>query len=464
MSEVAPAPVPMPAKRRMAQLVMLAFAVLITMGAYANVGLAMDGGIPSGMLTYGLSLGGLMLAAYLVLAKFAPWADPLILPLVTLVNGLGLVMIFRLSETDSDLPSATLASPNTQLMWTLIGIVLFSLTLIFLRDHRALQRLTYTAGAAGLFLLVSPLIPFLGQELNGARIWIGVPGVFSLQPAEFAKLALVVFFAGYLVAKRDVLALAGRRLLFIDLPRARDLGPVLITWGVSLGILVLQKDLGSSLLLFGTFIAMLYIATQRISWVIIGILLFLGGAVLAGMVFSHVQQRFAVYLDPGNPELYTAVGGSEQLMQGLFAMGSGGVLGTGLGQGHPELIPLAFSDFIFAATGEELGLTGLMAILMIYALIVQRGLRASLAARDPFTKLLSAGLSFLLAWQIFIIVGGVTNLIPLTGLVTPFMSQGGSALLANWILIALLVRMTDAARRPPPQAIQNEGMTQVFQR
>ncbi|MDA0636199.1 FtsW/RodA/SpoVE family cell cycle protein [Nonomuraea sp. MCN248] len=464
MSEVAPAPVPMPAKRRMAQLVMLAFAVLITMGAYANVGLAMDGAIPSGMLTYGLSLGGLMLAAYLVLAKFAPWADPLILPLVTLVNGLGLVMIFRLSETDSDLPSATLASPNTQLLWTLIGIVLFSLTLIFLRDHRALQRLTYTAGAAGLFLLVSPLIPFLGQEINGARIWIGVPGVFSLQPAEFAKLALVVFFAGYLVAKRDVLALAGRRLLFIDLPRARDLGPVLITWGVSLGILVLQKDLGSSLLLFGTFIAMLYIATQRISWVIIGILLFLCGAVLAGMVFSHVQLRGAVYLDPGNPELYNAIGGSEQLMQGLFAMASGGVLGTGLGQGHPELIPLAFSDFIFAATGEELGLTGLMAILMIYALIVQRGLRASLAARDPFTKLLSAGLSFLLAWQIFIIVGGVTNLIPLTGLVTPFMSQGGSALLANWILIALLVRMTDAARRPPPQAIQNEGMTQVFQR
>lgn len=463
MSEVAVAPVPMPAKRRMAQLAMLAFAVAITLGAYANVGLAMDGEIPSGMLTYGLSLGGLMLAAYLVLAKFAPWADPLILPLVTLVNGLGLVMIFRLSETKSKLPSATLASPSTQLLWSFIGVVLFSLTLIFLRDHRALQRLTYTAGAAGLFLLVSPLIPFLGQEINGARIWIGLGG-FQLQPAEFAKLALVVFFAGYLVAKRDVLALAGRRLLFIDLPRARDLGPVLITWGISLGILVLQKDLGSSLLLFGTFIAMLYIATQRISWVIIGILLFLGGAILAGMVFTHVQQRFEVYLDPANPELYLAIGGSEQLMQGLFAMGSGGILGTGLGQGHPELIPLAFSDFIFPATGEELGLTGVMAILMIYALIVQRGLRTSLAARDPFTKLFSAGLSFLLAWQVFIIVGGVTNLIPLTGLVTPFMSQGGSALLANWILIALLVRMSDAARRPPPQAIQNEGMTQVFQR
>src|SRR5690606_8900818 len=430
MSEVAVAPVPMPAKRRMAQLAMLAFAVAITLGAYANVGLAMDGEIPSGMLTYGLSLGGLMLAAYLVLAKFAPWADPLILPLVTLVNGLGLVMIFRLSETDSDLPSATLASPNTQLMWTLIGIVLFSLTLIFLRDHLALQRLTYTAGAAGLLLLVSPLLPFVGQEINGARIWVGIKGVGQIQPAEFAALALVIFFGGYLVATRDVRALAGRRLLFIDLPRARDLGPVLITWGISLGILVLQKDLGSSLLLFGTFSAMLYIATQRISWVLIGILLFLGGAILAGMVFTHVQQRFEVFLNPSDPELYNAVGGSAQLMQGLFAMGSGGILGTGLGQGHPELIPLAFSDFIFAATGEELGLTGLMALLMVYGLIVQRGLRTALAAREPFTKLLSAGLSFLLAWQIFIIVGGVTNLIPLTGLVTPFMSQGGSALLS----------------------------------
>lgn len=464
MSEVAEAPVTMPAKRRVAQLAMLAFAVVIIMGAYANVGLAMDGTIPSGMLTYGLGLGGLMLAAYLVLAKFAPWADPLILPLVTLINGLGLVMIFRLSETDSTLPSATLASPSTQLMWTFVGIVMFSLTLIFLRDHRALQRLTYTAGAVGLILLISPLTPFLGQEINGSRIWVGIPGVGQIQPAEFAKLALVVFFAGYLVAKRDVLALAGRRLLLIDLPRARDLGPVLITWGVSLGVLVMQKDLGSSLLLFGTFVAMLYIATQRISWVIIGVLLFVGGAIAAGMLFNHVQQRFNVYLNPGDPVLFDAVGGSAQLMQGLFAMGSGGILGTGLGQGHPELIPLAFSDFIFPATGEELGLTGLMALLMLYALLVERGLRTSVAARDPFSKLLAGGLSFLLAWQLFIIVGGVTNLIPLTGLVTPFMSQGGSALLSNWILIALLVRMSDAARKPPPQAIQNEGMTQVFQR
>ncbi|GLW09798.1 cell division protein FtsW [Microtetraspora sp. NBRC 13810] len=459
MSAVESSPVQMPAKRRMAQLGMLAFAVVIVMAAYANVGLALTNQVPAGMLGYGLGLGGLILAAYLVLAKFAPWADPLILPLVTLVNGIGLVMIYRIQEGKGGAG----ASVNTQLLWTAVGIVMFSVTLIVLRDHRALQRLTYTAGFVGLALLVAPLVPGIGEEINGAQIWIDL-GFATLQPAEFVKLALVVFFAGYLVAKRDVLALAGRRLLFIDLPRARDLGPVLITWAVSLGVLVLQKDLGSSLLLFGTFIAMLYIATQRTSWVLIGVLLFVGGAILAGQVFGHVQDRLEVYLNPQDPALFDKVGGSAQLMQGLWALASGGILGTGLGQGRPGEIPLSFSDFIFPATGEELGLTGLMALLMVYALIVQRGLRTALAARDPFSKLLAGGLSFIVAWQVFIIVGGVTNLIPLTGLVTPFMSQGGSALLANWILIALLVRMSDAARRPAPQAIQDEGLTQVFQR
>ncbi|GIH72996.1 cell division protein FtsW [Sphaerimonospora thailandensis] len=450
-------PVPMTAKRRGAQLGMLAFAVLIVMGAYASVGLGINGEIPSGMLTYGLGLGGLMLAAYLVLARFAPWADPLLLPLVTLVNGLGLVMIYRIEQTGQDGANAT-----NQLMWTALGVVMFAATVIVLKDHRILQRFTYTAGFAGLVLLVLPVLPLLGTEINGSRIWIHIGG-FSIQPGEFAKLALVIFFAGYLVAKRDVLALAGRRLLFIDLPRARDLGPVLITWGVSIAVLVLEKDLGTSLLLFGAFIAMLYIATQRTSWVLIGILLFVGGAILAGQIFSHVQVRFNGWLNAESNDLYFD-GVSYQLMEGLFAIGSGGILGTGLGEGHPRRIPFSFSDFIFSATGEELGLTGLMALLMIYALIVERGLRTALASRDPFSKLLAGGLSFILAWQVFIIVGGVTRLIPLTGLVTPFMSAGGSALLANWMLIALLVRMSDAARRPPPQAIQDEGLTQVMQR
>ncbi|MEW9530880.1 FtsW/RodA/SpoVE family cell cycle protein [Microbispora sp. NPDC049125] len=449
----------MTAKRRGAQLGMLAFAVLIVMGAYASVGLGINNKVPSGMLGYGLGLGGLMLAAYLVLAKFAPWADPLLLPLVTLVNGLGLVMIYRIEQTGMDGASAT-----NQLMWTALGVVMFSATLIVLRDHRALQRLTYTAGFVGLGLLVLPLMPFIGSEHYGSRIWINIGG-FSIQPGEFAKLALVVFFAGYLVAKRDVLALAGRRLLFIDLPRARDLGPVLITWAVSIAVLVGEKDLGTSLLLFGTFIAMLYLATQRTSWVLIGLLLFVGGAILAGQIFSHVEARFDGWLHADSQELYDRqLGGTYQLMQGLFSIGSGGILGTGLGRGHPDLTPFSFSDFIFDAVGEELGLTGLMALLLLYALMVERGLRTAIAARDPFSKLLAGGLSFILAWQVFIIVGGVTRLIPLTGLVTPFMSAGGSALLANWMILALLIRMSDAARRPPPQAIQDEGMTQVMQR
>lgn len=334
MTAVEATPVPMTAKRRGAQLGMLAFAVLIVMGAYAGVGLGINGKVPSGMLGYGLGLGGLMLAAYLVLAKFAPWADPLLLPLVTLVNGIGLVMIYRIEQTGIDGASAT-----NQLMWTALGVVMFSATLIVLRDHRALQRFTYTAGFAGIVLLILPVLPVIGTEHYGARIWMNL-GPFSLQPGEFAKLALVVFFAGYLVAKRDVLALAGRRLLFIDLPRARDLGPVLITWGVSIAVLVAEKDLGTSLLLFGTFIAMLYIATQRTSWVLIGLLLFVGGAVLAGQVFSHVEARFEGWLDAESNDLYyRSPGGSYQLMQGLFAIGSGGVLGTGLGQGYPRRSP-----------------------------------------------------------------------------------------------------------------------------
>jgi cell division protein FtsW (lipid II flippase) len=472
MTEVADSPVPMPAKRRVAQLVMLALAVGIVMGAYANVGLAVDGQVPAGMLTYGLGLGGLMLVAYAVLARFAPWADPLILPIVTVINGLGLVMIYRLEAADMRGASST-----TQIMWTAVGVVMFTVTLIVVRDHRMLQRLTYTAGAVGLVLLAIPaVLPGSLSEVQGAKIWIRIGG-FSIQPGEFAKLALVVFFAGYLVAKRDVLALAGRRLLLIDLPRARDLGPVLVTWGLSLLVLVFEKDLGTSLLLFGTFIAMIYIATQRTSWVLIGVLLFVGGAYVAGLAFDHVGARFDAWLDPADPVNYgnadvcqpggagdPMCGKSYQIMQGLFGLGAGGIVGTGLGQGNPDDIPLSFSDFIFTAVGEELGLTGLMALLMLYALLVERGLRTSLAAREPFSKLLAGGLSFILAWQVFIIVGGVTNLIPLTGLVTPFMSQGGSALLANWILIALLVRMSDSARKPPPQAIQNEGLTQVFQR
>jgi cell division protein FtsW (lipid II flippase) len=324
-----------------------------------------------------------------------------------------------------------------------------------------LQRYTYTFGAIGLALLALPaLLPSSISAVpgTGAKIQIALGG-FSFQPEEFAKLALAVFFASYLVTKRDVLALAGRRVLGIDLPRARDLGPVLIAWAASLLVLVFESDIGTSALFFGMFVVMIYVATQRTSWLLIGLALFVGGSYVASKLFSHVGERFDIWLHPfagSNPS-----GNAYQLVQGLYGMGFGGIIGRGLGSGQPYWTPLVQSDFIVTAFGEEIGLTGLMALLIIYGLIVQRGLRAAVSARDPFAKLLAGGLSFVLALQVFVIVGGVTRLIPLTGITTPFLSQGGSSLVASWMMIAVLMRVSDSARRPPPQAIQDEGMTQV---
>jgi cell division protein FtsW (lipid II flippase) len=344
-------------------------------------------------------------------------------------------------------------------MWTALGIGCFIGVLAIIREPRVLQRYTYTFGAVGLVLLAIPaLLPASLSEVNGAKVWITLGG-FSIQPGEFAKLALAVFFGGYLVVKRDVLALAGRRVAGVDLPRARDLGPVLIAWGTSLLILVFETDIGTSALFFGLFVAMIYIATQRTSWLLIGLLLFVFGSFAASRLFGHVGERFDIWLHPfagNNP-----FNNSYQLVQGLYGMGSGGILGTGLGHGQPYWTPLVQSDFVITAFGEELGLTGLMAILLVYGLIVQRGLRAAVTVRDPFAKLLAGGLAFVLALQVFVIVGGVTRLIPLTGITTPFLSQGGSSLVASWMLIALLMRVSDMARRPPPQPIQDEGMTQV---
>jgi cell division protein FtsW (lipid II flippase) len=346
-------------------------------------------------------------------------------------------------------------------MYSALGVAAFVLVLAFIREPRVLQRYTYTLGAAGLVLLAIPaLLPSRYSQVpgTGAKIQIAIGG-FSFQPEEFGKLALAVFFAGYLVAKRDVLALAGRRFLGIDLPRARDLGPVLIAWAASLLVLIFESDIGTSALFFGLFVAMIYIATQRTSWLLIGVGLFAFGTLVASKVIGHVGQRFDIWLHPfagTNP-----TGNAYQLVQGLEGMGSGGLLGTGLGHGQPFFTPLVQSDFIITAFGEELGLTGLMALLLIFGLMVQRGLRAAVQVRDPFAKLLIGGLSFVLALQVFVIVGGVSGLIPVTGITTPFLSQGGSSLISSWALIGLLMRVSDTARRPAPQPIQDEGMTQV---
>jgi cell division protein FtsW (lipid II flippase) len=433
--------------------------------AYATAGLGLSGHVPSGLVVYVAGFAVLMALAHLAVRRLAPWADPLMLPLAALLNGLGIVMIYRLQESGRNgnpgLPISTLTTHAAlyQLVWTAVGMVAFIVVLAVIREPRILQRYTYTLGTIGLILLAIPaLLPVSHSSVNGAKVWIIVGG-FSIQPGEFARILLAVFFAGYLVAKRDVLSLAGRRFLGIDLPRGRDLGPILVLWGIAMLILIFESDIGTSALFFGLFIAMLYIATQRKSWLLIGFALFLSGALLAGAIIPHVHERFAIWQHPFAPHDIQASG--FQLAQGLEGIAFGGIFGTGLGQGEPFRTPLAQSDFIFTAFGEELGLTGLMALLLIFGLLVQRGLRAALAVRDPFAKLLAAGLAFVLALQVFIIVGGVTQLIPLTGITTPFLSQGGSSLVASWIVIAVLMRVSDSARRPAPQPIQDEGLTQV---
>jgi cell division protein FtsW (lipid II flippase) len=457
----------MPRGRRYTELLMLVFAVAVVAFAYANVGFGLKGQLPSGMVEYCGGFAVLVVLAHLAVRWLAPWADPLLLPLAALLNGLGIVMIYRLQEVGRNGNPGTLSVPMStsatavQLMYTAIGVACFIAVLALIREPRVLQRYTYTLGAIGLVLLAIPaLLPSSISEVpgTGAKIQVGLGG-FTIQPEEFAKLALAVFFAGYLVVKRDVLALAGRRFLGIDLPRARDLGPVVIAWVASLLVLFFESDIGTSALFFGLFVAMIYIATQRTSWLLIGIGLFVVGSVAASKLSSHVGERFDIWLHPfaGDNPSHNAF----QLVQGLYGMGFGGVLGRGLGGGQPYWTPLVQSDFIVTAFGEELGLTGLMALLIIYGLIVQRGLRAAISARDPFAKLLAGGLAFTLALQVFVIVGGVTRLIPLTGITTPFLSQGGSSLVASWMMIALLMRVSDSARRPPPQAIQDEGMTQV---
>ena len=426
-------------RRRGAELFLLILALMVGVGGYASVGLGVDGQVPADLAGYGGWLAALVVACHVVVRIAAPYADPVLLPVVAALNGLGLAVIHRL-----DLAEGT-GFATQQLIWMTIGVALFVGTLLALRDHRVLQRFTYTSGLSAIVLLLLPLVPVLGNDRNGAKIWVSL-GPVGFQPGEVAKVLLVIAFAGYLVLHRDALALAGRRFLFVDLPRGRDLGPILAMWLISLGILVFQNDLGSSLLFFGLFLTMLYVATERPGWLVVGGSLFLGGAMLAYLGAGHVRLRVESWLDP----FAAWETGSQQVGQSLFGMAWGGLLGRGLGLGSPDMVSFAHSDFIVAAVGEELGLTGTMAVVLMYGLIVERGLRTALVARDGFGKLLACGLASVFALQVFVIVGGVTALVPLTGLTTPFLSYGGSSLVANWVIVALLLRISDQARRPAP--------------
>jgi cell division protein FtsW (lipid II flippase) len=460
---------PVGEKRRGTELALIGFGLVLTLVCFTSASAAYTNKLPSGLIQVGIGFVALALAAHFAVRWLAPYADPVILPAAITLNGIGLVLIHRLDLASSKAAhasghSAGVADAPLQLVWTIIGIAGFVAVLFVVRDHRRLEALTYTAMVVGLGLLVIPaLLPASHSTVNGARIWIRF-GSFSFQPGEIAKLALEVFFAGYLVRKRTVLALAGRKVLGVTLPRARDLGPVLTAWAASLLILTRESDLGSSLLFFGIFIVMLYVATARKSWLLIGVVLFLFGALGAYEFIPHVHDRVQIWLHPLSPHYITDQ--SYQLAQGLFGQATGGIFGTGLGQGRPDLVPFANTDFIASTIAEELGLAGLMAILTVYLLITMRGLRAAIGTRDDFGKLLGVGLAFGFALQVFVQVGGVTRLIPLTGLTLPFLSYGGSSLISNWILLALLLRISDAARRPLPELppTPDEAATMVVRR
>ena len=445
------APAPPPSTRRNAELLLLAFAALLTTVSLFLVEASQEQSVTWDIAKYGLAFLGLFAVAHLAVRRFAPFADPLLLPVVAVLNGLGLVLIHRLdlgAAQNAEYNSVPIPSPdaNQQIMWTGLGMVVFVVVLIVLRDYRTLARYSYTLGLIGLVALMIPaLLPDRFSQTNGSKIWIRLPG-FSVQPGEFAKILLIIFFASVLVAKRDLFTTAGRHMLGMDFPRGRDLGPILAVWLVCIAVLVFEKDLGTSLLIFSTVLVMLYIATERVGWLIIGGGLLAIGFVFAYKSFSHVRVRTDTWLDPFAD--YNNTG--YQLSQSLFGLATGGLAGTGLGSGRPNQVPFANTDFIITTIGEELGLIGLTAVLILFLVLILRGLRTAIAVRDSFGKLLAAGLSFTIAIQLFVVVGGVTKLIPLTGLTTPFMSYGGSSLLANYALLALLIKVSDAARAPAP--------------
>jgi cell division protein FtsW (lipid II flippase) len=380
-----------------------------------------------------------------VLRKYVLNADGLLLPLAFLLNGLGIAMIYRLDLAEITRGGQDLFAER-QVWLSCFAMLIAAIVVRLVRNPLVLRRFPYLAGAAAVVLLLLPAAPVIGRTFNGATLWIAI-GDLSFQPGEIAKILLAIFFAGYLVSRKGPLSEIGSRVLGMKIPSAKDLGPILLFWIASIAVLVIQRDLGTSILYFGLFLVMIYTATGRGFYVGIGLVMMVTGALVASRLFGYVGARFDAWLAPFATENYTAQGGSYQLVQGLFGMAHGDVIGAGLGSGFPQLIPLAESDFIFAALGEELGLAGIFAILAIYLLIIYRGLRIANTHQDDFSKLLALGLSFVLGLQVFIVAGGVMGLLPLTGLTTPFLAAGGSALLANWAIIALLMVLSDSSLR-----------------
>ncbi|MGK3951972.1 FtsW/RodA/SpoVE family cell cycle protein [Microbacterium sp. I2] len=432
-----------PQTQRNRELGLLLFAFVINGSAIALVQLGAIGAIDWTFLVYCGGLTALVIALHILLRLRARDADPFVVPIATLLTGIGLAMIYRL-DIAADRHGWE-AYSTRQLAWAAIALLAAIAVVLFLKNYRVLFRYTYIFGFIGIVLLVLPIIPGLSAGGN-ADVWVDL-GFFTFQPGELAKIALAIFFAGYLVRTRESLTSTGTRFLGMTWPRARELGPLLVIWLVSLGIIVMQRDLGTGVMIFGMFVAMLYVATGKTSWVLIGVVLAVSGAFLASRILPYVGARFTNWLDAFNPERMDNE--SYQLVNGLFGMAHGGLIGTGLGQGRPYITPVSESDYILPALGEELGLIGVFAILALYMVFTSRGIRIGLAGQDDFGKLLATGLSFTIALQVFIMVGGVTRIIPLTGLTTPFLAAGGSSLVANWIIVALLLRISDAVRSRP---------------
>jgi cell division protein FtsW (lipid II flippase) len=445
--------------RRNAELALLVVVWLIGSFAILNASFgALGEGIPASWRLIGTT-GVALLGIHLVVRRFAPYADPILLPAAAALNMLGIAMIQRLDIAKAlkaiaaDKPAPHQVS-ESQVTWMGLGLICCALVVVAIRDHRNLRRFTYLLGLTGLVLLLLPLVPGLGLSIRGATLWIGV-GPFTFQPAELSKVLLTIFFASYLVLKRDSLALIRRKFLGLGVPRGRHLGPILVAWLLALGIVIFETDLGTAVMFFGVFVGLLYVATGRRSWIVLGALLTTVGAVFAYLAFSHVQIRVKVWLDP----FAYADAEGYQIVQAMFGFANGGIGGTGWGRGYPQLVPFAESDFIFAAIGEEIGMVGDFAVLLLFAILVQRCLRLATASRDPFGSLMATGFAIVFGLQTFVVLGGVTKLIPHTGLTTPFMSAGGSSLLANWIIIGLLLRISDQVRRPDPVIIPPDDAT-----
>jgi cell division protein FtsW (lipid II flippase) len=426
-------------------------ALLVTAG-FAAIFIQSEGKLSTVSLTYGAAFLALCLATHLVIRRAAPYADPYLFPLAAVLASIGLVELYRISNYPG-IPNYA----REQGVWMVVGLILFSATIIALRDGRYLQleNYRYLIAIVGVGSLLLPRLPGVGQQVNGAYLSIHV-GSVSFEPAEFGKIAIVIFLASYLRDNRQLLVTAGKRILWLTLPPMKQFGPLLLVWGSAMGVLLITREIGTSLMFFGAFLALLYVATGRFSFPFLGLILFAAGAYYLGTHVSHIYARVLDWEHPFDRALYYAPNGSYQLAQALFAQADGGIIGTGFAQSilylqHGQsLVPIPQSDMIYSVITDETGLVGATGLLVVYLLFIARGLKIATLARDSFSKLLATGLAFVVAMQVFVIVGGVTDLIPLTGVTLPFVAYGGSSIIMNFVLLALLLLVSDRARRPVP--------------